>query len=80
MTSVKIYLSDRCGVPGKIGVICIKSFSGATASAVADAITGLKKKSARSFLIDVRGNPRGLLPDGRDTAILKDRNRINRSD
>jgi hypothetical protein len=43
VTSVKIYLSDRCGVLGKIGVICIKSFSGATASAVADAITGLKK-------------------------------------
>lgn len=70
VTSVKTYLSDRSGVPGKIGVIRIKSFSGTTSSAVADAITDLKKKGATSFLIDVRGNPGGLLPGGVETAGL----------
>lgn len=69
VTSVKTYLSDKAGV-GKVGVIRIKSFSGTTASTVSDAISELKKKGAKAFVIDLRNNPGGLLPGGVETAGL----------
>jgi len=69
ITSVKSYLSSMSGV-GKVGVIRIKSFSGTTADTVKGAYEELKKKGAQSFVIDVRGNPGGLLPGGVDTASL----------
>lgn len=64
VTSVLSYLSN------KIGVIRIKSFSGTTAELVNDAWTELKKKGATAFLIDLRGNPGGLLTGGVDAASL----------
>lgn len=69
ITSVRTYMSEKSGV-GKVGVIRIKSFSGTTASTVKEAIENLKKNGAQSFVIDLRGNPGGLLPGGTDTAGL----------
>ncbi len=69
ITSVRSYISEKNNV-GKVGVIRIKSFSGTTASTVRDAYDDLKKKGATAFVIDVRGNPGGLLPGGVDTAGL----------
>lgn len=69
ITSVRTYTSDKGGV-GKIGVVRIKSFSGTTASTVKEAIENLKKSGSQAFIIDLRGNPGGLLPGGTDTAGL----------
>ena len=69
ITAVRSYLSSLPGV-GKVGVIRIKSFSGTTAATVSEQLAALKKKGAESFVIDVRGNPGGLLPGGVDTASL----------
>jgi C-terminal processing protease CtpA/Prc len=66
VTSVKSYLSS----PQKVGVIQIKSFSGTTADLVKEAWEDLKKKGATAFLIDLRGNPGGLLTGGVDAASL----------
>jgi carboxyl-terminal processing protease len=66
VTSVKSYLSS----PRKVGVIQIKSFSGTTADLVQEAWADLKKKGATAFLIDLRGNPGGLLTGGVDAASL----------
>jgi carboxyl-terminal processing protease len=58
---------------GKVGVIRIKNFSGTTASTVQSAIQELQKKNGNAlsaYLIDLRGNPGGLLPGGVDTASL----------
>ena len=55
---------------GKVGVIRIKSFSGTTAERVKEALVDLKSKGAESFVLDVRGNPGGLLPGGVDTAAI----------
>ena len=70
ITSVKSYLSSVGAGVGKVGVIRIKSFSGTTAELVKAAYEELKKKGAQSFVIDVRGNPGGLLPGGVDTVSL----------
>eukprot|EP00978_Attheya_sp_CCMP212_P047448 scaffold421372_cov69-Attheya_sp.AAC.4 len=40
------------------------------AQTVAEKIDELKKKGAKSFVLDLRGNPGGLLPGGFDTASL----------
>ena len=69
ITSVRSYTSNVSGV-GKVGVIRIKSFSGTTASTVSSQLADLKKQGAKAFVIDVRGNPGGLLPGGADTASL----------
>lgn len=69
ITSVRTYTSEKGGI-GKIGVVRIKSFSGTTASTVKEAIENLKKGGAQAFVIDLRGNPGGLLPGGTDTAGL----------
>jgi len=53
-----------------VGVIRIKSFSGTTAERVKEALVDLKSKGAESFVLDVRGNPGGLLPGGVDTAAI----------
>lgn len=70
ITSVRSYMSDTKNGIGKVGVIRIKSFSGTTVTSVADSLADLKKKGAESFVLDVRGNPGGLLPGGVDTAAL----------
>merc|ERR1711957_495965 len=69
ITSVRTASSEKKGV-GKVGVIRIKSFSGTTASTVSDAIDDLKKKGVEALVLDVHGNPGGLLPGGTDTASL----------
>lgn len=69
ITAVKGYLSSVGGV-GKVGVVRIKSFSGTTAATVSEKLADLKKKGASAYVLDVRGNPGGLLPGGVDTASL----------
>jgi carboxyl-terminal processing protease len=69
ITAVRSYLSNMSGV-GKVGVVRIKSFSGTTAKIVSEKLADLKNKGAQAFVIDVRGNPGGLLPGGVDTAAL----------
>jgi carboxyl-terminal processing protease len=68
ITSVRSYMSKTGS--GKVGVIRIKSFSGTTAERVKEALVDLKGKGAESFVLDVRGNPGGLLPGGVDTAAI----------
>jgi carboxyl-terminal processing protease len=70
ITSVRSYMGEKAGVSGKVGIIRIKNFSGTTAETVKSEITALKKKGATIFLLDLRGNPGGLLPGGVDTASL----------
>jgi carboxyl-terminal processing protease len=55
---------------GSVGVIRIKSFSATTAGSVKEKYEELKKKGAKSIVIDLRSNPGGLLPGGVDTASL----------
>ena len=69
ITSVRSYVSNKNGV-GKVGVVKIKSFSGTTASTVKETLDDLRKKGAEAYVLDVRGNPGGLLPGGVDTAAL----------
>lgn len=69
ITSVRSYMSDKPGV-GKVGVIRIKNFSGTTAETVKTELESLKKKGAQNIVLDLRGNPGGLLPGGVDTASL----------
>ena len=70
ITAVRSYLSSVPGFSGKVGVVRIKNFSGTTASTVSEQLAALKKKGAQAYVIDVRGNPGGLLPGGVDTASL----------
>lgn len=69
ITAVKSYMSNAAGA-GKVGVIRIKSFSGTTAKTLSEKLADLKKSGAGTILIDVRGNPGGLLPGGVDSASL----------
>jgi hypothetical protein len=43
---------------------------GTTAATVAERLEGLRNKGASQFVLDLRGNPGGLLPGGVDTASL----------
>ena len=70
ITSVRSYVGDKTGLDGKVGVVRIKSFSGTTAETVKSALEDLKKKGVKYYLLDLRGNPGGLLPGGVDTASL----------
>jgi len=70
ITSVKSYISDSMPDVGKVGVVKIKNFSGTTAQVVADAVKDLKSKGATALILDLRGNPGGLLPGGVATASL----------
>lgn len=70
ITSVKWYLGEMKGVAGKVGVIRVKNFSGTTAETVKGAMMELKGKGASKWVLDLRGNPGGLLPGGVDTASL----------
>mmetsp|Transcript_56239 Transcript_56239/g.119590 ORF Transcript_56239/g.119590 Transcript_56239/m.119590 type:complete len:492 (-) Transcript_56239:57-1532(-) len=70
ITSVRSYLADKPGLDGKVGVVRIKNFSGTTADTVKSELEGLKKKGATRLVLDLRGNPGGLLPGGVDTASL----------
>jgi carboxyl-terminal processing protease len=70
ITAVRSYVSSVPGVNGKVGVVRIKNFSGTTATTVAEQLERLRNKGASQFVLDLRGNPGGLLPGGVDTASL----------
>jgi len=69
ITAVRSYMSNVGGV-GKVGVVRIKNFSGTTAGTVSTQLASLQKQGAQVLLVDLRGNPGGLLPGGVDTASL----------
>ena len=70
ITSVRGYIGEKAGLSGKVGIVRIKNFSGTTADVVKSETEGLKKKGATYLVLDMRGNPGGLLPGGVDTASL----------
>ena len=71
ITSVRSYVANNGGGGNKVGVIRIKNFSGTTSETVKNEILNLKEKQGVTTLVlDVRGNPGGLLPGGVDTASL----------
>ena len=70
ITSVRSYMGEKAGVVGKVGIIRIKNFSGTTSETVKSELSSLKKKGANNFVLDLRGNPGGLLPGGVDTASI----------
>jgi carboxyl-terminal processing protease len=70
INAVKSYLLANEIPGGKVGVIRIKNFSGNTASKVREQYNILRKKGASRFVLDLRGNPGGLLPGGVETASL----------
>ncbi|KAL7525295.1 hypothetical protein ACHAWF_001297 [Thalassiosira exigua] len=71
ITSVRGYLGNKPGGSGKkVGVVRVKNFSGTTAETVKSELESLKEKGATSFVLDLRGNPGGLLPGGVDAASL----------
>jgi len=70
ITTVRSYMSSAKNSAGKVGVIRIKSFSGTTSATVSETIVDLKKQGAEVLVLDVHGNPGGLLPGGTDTASL----------
>ena len=51
-------------LPGGVGYAEVKVFSAQTATELADAVDSLVKQGARSLVIDLRGNPGGLLEQG----------------
>jgi carboxyl-terminal processing protease len=55
---------------GKVGVIRLDSFSRGTATATATAIKGLTRRGATSLVLDLRGNPGGLLDQAVDVVSL----------
>jgi carboxyl-terminal processing protease len=70
INTVRSYATSVNGV-GKVGVIRIKSFSGTTADLVEQELSALKRKgNLNGIVIDIRGNPGGLLPGGVNTASL----------
>ena len=70
ITSVRSYVTSVSGVSGKVGVIRVKSFSGTTAEKIKGELATLKQKGASNIVMDLRGNPGGLLPGGVDAASL----------
>ncbi len=58
------------GSDGGIGYILIQQFSRRTASDVEAAIADLKKAGARGWILDLRGNPGGLMKEAVGTASL----------
>jgi carboxyl-terminal processing protease len=48
-------------LPGNIGYLSITSFSSNTADETKQCLDEMKKKSVKSIIVDVRGNPGGLL-------------------
>lgn len=75
LTSVSSQLSTQ---NKQVGVIAISQFSNKTNTELEKAIKSLRTKGARSFVIDLRQNPGGLLPQALSTAsmFLKDGQRI----
>lgn len=51
-------------LPGAIGYADVKVFSAQTATELAAAVDSLMKQGARALVIDLRGNPGGLLEQG----------------
>lgn len=67
---VRSYVSEAKIDGKKTGIVRVKNFSGITADKVKEEMESLTKKGAEGILIDLRGNPGGLLPGGTDTAAL----------
>ena len=57
-------------LPGMVGYVDIKVFNQSTAAEVQAAVDTLLKQGARSLMLDLRGNPGGLLEQGVGVAEL----------
>ena len=55
---------------GDIGYITLQQFNETAAEEVADAIRALQKGGAKSFILDLRDNPGGILPEALDVSSL----------
>lgn len=75
ITTVTGDLSDQ---NKQVGVITITQFADKTNTELKKTITSMRKKGAKRFVIDLRQNPGGLLPQALETAsmFLKDGQRI----
>ncbi len=58
---IRVESVDSQLLDGGVGYIRLKQFSGRSAREVKDAVAALKKKGAKGFILDLRGNPGGLL-------------------
>jgi carboxyl-terminal processing protease len=58
------------GLSGKVGYVRVKQFSKGIASDVADAMRDMSGKGASSWVLDLRGNPGGLLEEAVQLADL----------
>ncbi len=58
---IRVESVDSQLLDGGVGYIRLKQFSGRSAREVKDAVAELKKKGAKGFILDLRGNPGGLL-------------------
>ncbi len=63
--SVQSKLLDK-----NVGIIKIKNFQGSTAAETARALEELKQAGARSYILDLRGNPGGLLDQAVEVSDL----------
>ncbi len=64
-------LRDASGAEATdLGYFRIRSFTNRTPKEVADAVTAAKSKGAKGLIIDVRGNPGGLLNETAQTADM----------
>ena len=70
ITSMRGYMGEKMGMPGKVWVVRIKNFLGTTSDTVWLEIEDLKKKGVTSFDLDLWVNPGGPLPSSMDTASL----------
>lgn len=52
----------------RIGLIEVATFTGNTSTKVREAVSSLSEKGARGFILDLRGNPGGLLEEAVDVA------------
>jgi carboxyl-terminal processing protease len=57
-------------MPGQIGYVDVKLFSAGTTTELAAAVDSLVKQGARALIVDLRGNPGGLLEQGVAVAEL----------
>ena len=51
-------------LPGRVGYVDVSVFSDSTAGEVADAVDSLQKMGMQSLVLDLRGNPGGLVEQG----------------
>jgi carboxyl-terminal processing protease len=57
-------------LPGRVGYVDVSVFSDSTAGEVADAVDSLQRTGMQSLVLDLRGNPGGLVEQGAEVTDL----------